>query len=204
MSNFIEKTATERFFFFFLIQSFHPARVHCERAPSYIQIRSSPRADNCYVLCPIIFSCEQDIQQLLQLQQLVLVPGHPLPSPAQFLLPQAQQGQQGGTSPLRAFNPLTINTWTVSVNKLCLLVVIVVVFLGLLSTPNLIPLPQQNQGSLLSAPGRMGLQTQVRGNFHHSLSGKTETSFCPFISVFRCILAFISALSWRSETRAWR
>ncbi|XP_054638697.1 POU domain, class 2, transcription factor 2 isoform X1 [Dunckerocampus dactyliophorus] len=37
----------------------------------------------------------QDIQQLLQIQQLVLVPGHPLPSPAQFLLPQAQQGQQG-------------------------------------------------------------------------------------------------------------
>lgn len=36
-----------------------------------------------------------DIQQLLQLQQLVLVPGHPLPSPTQFLLPQAQQGQQG-------------------------------------------------------------------------------------------------------------
>ncbi|XP_042278851.1 POU domain, class 2, transcription factor 2 isoform X5 [Thunnus albacares] len=37
----------------------------------------------------------QDIQQLLQLQQLVLVPGHSIPSPAQFLLPQAQQGQQG-------------------------------------------------------------------------------------------------------------
>ncbi|KAF7656742.1 hypothetical protein LDENG_00037070 [Lucifuga dentata] len=37
----------------------------------------------------------QDIQQLLQLQQLVLVPGHPLSSPAQFLLPQPQQGQQG-------------------------------------------------------------------------------------------------------------
>ncbi|XP_016379666.1 POU domain, class 2, transcription factor 2 isoform X3 [Sinocyclocheilus rhinocerous] len=36
-----------------------------------------------------------DIQQLLQLQQLVLVPGHTLPSPAQFLLPQTQQGQQG-------------------------------------------------------------------------------------------------------------
>ncbi|XP_049439560.1 POU domain, class 2, transcription factor 2 isoform X7 [Epinephelus fuscoguttatus] len=36
-----------------------------------------------------------DIQQLLQLQQLVLVPGHSLPSPAQFLLPPAQQGQQG-------------------------------------------------------------------------------------------------------------
>nr|XP_043890335.1 POU domain, class 2, transcription factor 2 isoform X2 [Solea senegalensis] len=66
-----------------------------------------------------------DIQQLLQLQQLVLVPGHTLPSPAQFLLPQAQQAQQ-----------------------------------GLLSTPNLITLPQQNQGSLMSAPSRMGLQAQ--------------------------------------------
>ncbi|XP_062847937.1 POU class 2 homeobox 2a [Trichomycterus rosablanca] len=43
---------------------------------------------------PIQFTA-QDLQQLLQLQQLVLVPGHPLPSPAQFLLPQAQQGQQG-------------------------------------------------------------------------------------------------------------
>ncbi|KAE8593573.1 hypothetical protein XENTR_v10019201 [Xenopus tropicalis] len=37
----------------------------------------------------------QDIQQLLQLQQLVLVPGHPLQSTPQFLLPQAGQGQQG-------------------------------------------------------------------------------------------------------------
>ncbi|XP_034409697.1 POU domain, class 2, transcription factor 2 isoform X1 [Cyclopterus lumpus] len=64
-----------------------------------------------------------DIQQLLQLQQLVLVPGHSLSSSAQFLLPQAQQGQQ-----------------------------------GLLSPPNLISLPQQNQGSLLSASNRMGLQ----------------------------------------------
>ncbi|XP_055066581.2 POU domain, class 2, transcription factor 2 isoform X3 [Misgurnus anguillicaudatus] len=66
-----------------------------------------------------------DIQQLLQLQQLVLVPGHTLPSPAQFLLPQTQQGQQ-----------------------------------GLLSTPNLIPLPQQNQGSLLAAQPRLSLQAQ--------------------------------------------
>ncbi|XP_072317200.1 POU domain, class 2, transcription factor 2 isoform X4 [Eucyclogobius newberryi] len=64
-----------------------------------------------------------DFQQLLQLQQLVLLP----PSPAQFLLPQAQQGQQ-----------------------------------GLLSTSNLISLPQQNQGSLLSAQSRMGLQAQHR------------------------------------------
>lgn len=34
---------------------------------------------------------------------------------------------------------------------------------GLLSTPNLIPLPQQNQGSLLAAPPRLSLQAQV----HH-------------------------------------
>ncbi|KAK7886079.1 hypothetical protein WMY93_025700 [Mugilogobius chulae] len=33
---------------------------------------------------------------------------------------------------------------------------------GLLSTPNLISLPQQNQGSLLSPPSRMGLQAQHR------------------------------------------
>ncbi|XP_059365034.1 POU domain, class 2, transcription factor 2-like isoform X3 [Carassius carassius] len=69
----------------------------------------------------------QDIQQFLQLQQLVLMPGHPLQSPAQFLLPQAQaqQGQQ-----------------------------------GLLSTQNLIPLPQQSPGSLLTSPSRLGLQAQ--------------------------------------------
>ncbi|XP_034016826.1 POU domain, class 2, transcription factor 1 [Thalassophryne amazonica] len=36
----------------------------------------------------------QDIQQLLQLQQLVLMPGHPLQSPAQFLLSQPAQSQQ--------------------------------------------------------------------------------------------------------------
>ncbi|XP_039208097.1 POU domain, class 2, transcription factor 2 isoform X8 [Crotalus tigris] len=66
-----------------------------------------------------------DIQQLLQLQQLVLVPGHPLQPPAQFLLPQAQQGQQ-----------------------------------GLLPTPNLFQLPQQNPGSLLSNQPRAGLPAQ--------------------------------------------
>lgn len=32
---------------------------------------------------------------------------------------------------------------------------------GLLSTPNLIPLPQQNQGSLLAGPPRLSLQAQV-------------------------------------------
>uniref|UniRef100_A0A3Q4HTN1 POU domain protein n=1 Tax=Neolamprologus brichardi TaxID=32507 RepID=A0A3Q4HTN1_NEOBR len=71
----------------------------------------------------------QDIQQLLQLQQLVLMPGHPLQSPAQFLLSQpapAQQSQQ-----------------------------------GLLSTPNLIQLPQQSPGGLLTSPPRLGLQAQV-------------------------------------------
>ncbi|KAK5921751.1 hypothetical protein CgunFtcFv8_019087 [Champsocephalus gunnari] len=66
----------------------------------------------------------QDIQQLLQLQQLVLVPGHSLPSPAQYLLQQPQQGQ------------------------------------GLLSPQNLLSLPHQNQGSLLCASSRMGLQAQ--------------------------------------------
>uniref|UniRef100_A0A3Q3WYQ0 POU domain protein n=1 Tax=Mola mola TaxID=94237 RepID=A0A3Q3WYQ0_MOLML len=81
-----------------------------------------------------------DIQQLLQLQQLVLVPGHPLPSPAQFLLPQAQQGQQ-----------------------------------GLLSTPNLIPLPQQNQGSPLSAPTRMGHQAQRDKSVEVSSGGGITT-----------------------------
>ncbi|XP_071656627.1 POU domain, class 2, transcription factor 2 [Patagioenas fasciata] len=44
----------------------------------------------------------QDIQQLLQLQQLVLVPGHPLQGP-QFLLPQ--HGQAGLLSPQNLFQP---------------------------------------------------------------------------------------------------
>ncbi|XP_072409473.1 POU domain, class 2, transcription factor 2-like [Chiloscyllium punctatum] len=72
----------------------------------------------------------QDLQQLLQLQQLVLLPGHHLAAnlqaPAQFLLPQAQQGQQ-----------------------------------GLLSTPNLLQLPQQSQGGLLQAQPRLGLAAQA-------------------------------------------
>uniref|UniRef100_A0A3P8QMH5 POU class 2 homeobox 2a n=1 Tax=Astatotilapia calliptera TaxID=8154 RepID=A0A3P8QMH5_ASTCA len=56
------------------------------------------------------------------------MPGHPLQSPAQFLLSQpapAQQSQQ-----------------------------------GLLSTPNLIQLPQQSPGGLLTSPPRLGLQAQ--------------------------------------------
>ncbi|XP_061616485.1 POU domain, class 2, transcription factor 1-like isoform X2 [Phyllopteryx taeniolatus] len=64
----------------------------------------------------------QDIQQLLQLQQLVLMPGHPLQSPARFLLsqppPRAQQQQQQ----------------------------------ALLSTPNFIQLPQQSSAGVLTPP----------------------------------------------------
>lgn len=71
-----------------------------------------------------------DLQQLLQLQQLVLVPGHHLAAnlqgPSPFLLPSAQQGQQ-----------------------------------GLLSTPNLLQLPQQSQGNLLQAQPRLGLAAQA-------------------------------------------
>ncbi|KAG2470334.1 PO2F2 factor, partial [Polypterus senegalus] len=86
-----------------------------------------------------------DIQQLLQLQQLVLVPGHPLQSPAQFLLPSAQQGQQ-----------------------------------SLLTTPNLISLPQQNQGGLLSPPARLGLQAQAVNRDPHlqSLQQHSQSSKC--------------------------
>ncbi|XP_042601292.1 POU domain, class 2, transcription factor 2 isoform X5 [Cyprinus carpio] len=89
----------------------------------------------------------QDIQQFLQLQQLVLMPGHPLQS--QFLLPQAQaqQGQQ-----------------------------------GLLSTSNLIPLPQQSQGSLLTSPPRLGLQAQ-REKSVESVVSSAPSSAPPMSSV---------------------
>ncbi|XP_056097833.1 POU domain, class 2, transcription factor 2 isoform X4 [Rhinichthys klamathensis goyatoka] len=83
-----------------------------------------------------------DIQQLLQLQQLVLVPGHTLPS--QFLLPQTQHGQQ-----------------------------------GLLSTPNLIPLPQQNQGSLLAGPPRLSLQAQREKVAESSVNTVTQVTSHP-------------------------
>ncbi|XP_053190378.1 POU domain, class 2, transcription factor 2 [Scomber japonicus] len=70
----------------------------------------------------------QDIQQLLQLQQLVLMPGHPLQSPAQFLLSQPTQAQQQQQA--------------------------------MLSTQNLIQLPQPSPGGLLTTPPRLGLQAQ--------------------------------------------
>ncbi|XP_062841632.1 POU domain, class 2, transcription factor 2 [Trichomycterus rosablanca] len=85
----------------------------------------------------------QDIQQLLQLQQLVLMPSHPLQSPAQFLLPQAtaQQSQQ-----------------------------------GLLSTPNLISLPQQSPGALLTTPPRLGMQPQREKGGDSSMTSTTSVS----------------------------
>ncbi|XP_056597915.1 POU domain, class 2, transcription factor 2 isoform X3 [Triplophysa dalaica] len=89
----------------------------------------------------------QDIQQLLQLQQLVLMPGHHLQSPAQFLLPQAQQGQQ-----------------------------------GLLSTQNLISLPQQSPGSLLNPQPRLGLQAQ-REKSVESVVSTAPSSAPPLTSV---------------------
>ncbi|XP_062818743.1 POU domain, class 2, transcription factor 2 isoform X4 [Anolis carolinensis] len=86
--------------------------------------QNQPQAPQLALSQPIQLTA-QDIQQLLQLQQLVLVPGHHLQPPAQFLLPQAQPGQQ-----------------------------------GLLSTPNLFQLPQQNPGSLLPNQPRAGLPAQ--------------------------------------------
>ncbi|XP_074836758.1 POU domain, class 2, transcription factor 2 [Carettochelys insculpta] len=56
--------------------------------------QSQPQTPQLALSQPIQLTA-QDIQQLLQLQQLVLVPGHHLQPPTQFLLPQAQQGQQG-------------------------------------------------------------------------------------------------------------
>ncbi|KAK2864438.1 hypothetical protein Q7C36_003592 [Tachysurus vachellii] len=97
-----------------------------------VQTQAKTEQSSVHAPPPLAFSqpiqlTAQDIQQLLQLQQLVLMPGHPLHSPAQFLLPQAQaqQSQQ-----------------------------------GLLSTQNLIPLPQQSPGSLLTTPTRLSMQTQ--------------------------------------------
>ncbi|XP_051992465.1 POU domain, class 2, transcription factor 2 [Xyrauchen texanus] len=102
----------------------HQANQAAAQAQSQAKLEQAPPP---LALSQPIQLTAQDIQQLLQLQQLVLMPGHHLQSPAQFLLPQAQtqQGQQ-----------------------------------GLLSTPNLIPLPQQSPGSLLTTPPRLGLQGQ--------------------------------------------
>ncbi|XP_028453528.1 POU domain, class 2, transcription factor 2 [Perca flavescens] len=86
----------------------------------------------------------QDIQQLLQLQQLVLMPGHHLQSPAQFLLSQPAQAQQSQQ--------------------------------GLLSTPNLIQLPQQSPGGLLTTPPRLGLQAQREKSSDVVVVGSSSSS----------------------------
>lgn len=103
----------------------------------------------------------QDIQQLLQLQQLVLMPGHPLQSPAQFLLSQSGQAQQTqqsehNTKTSHSHYRLTLDMSLTAdeSNVLCAT--------GLLSSPNLIQLPQQSPGGLMTSPPRMGLQAQVR------------------------------------------
>ncbi|KAK3524864.1 hypothetical protein QTP86_010088, partial [Hemibagrus guttatus] len=100
------------------------------QGPAQVQTQAKTEQSPVHAPSPLALSqpiqlTAQDIQQLLQLQQLVLMPGHPLQS--QFLLPQAQaqQSQQ-----------------------------------GLLSTQNLIPLPQQSPGSLLTTPPRLAMQTQ--------------------------------------------
>ncbi|KAJ8389454.1 hypothetical protein AAFF_G00119920 [Aldrovandia affinis] len=71
------------------------ANQHQQSQSDAAQEQTSTSAPPQLTLTQPIQLTAQDIQQLLQLQQLVLVPGHPLHSPAQFLLPQAQQGQQG-------------------------------------------------------------------------------------------------------------
>ncbi|TSO05387.1 POU domain, class 2, transcription factor 2 [Bagarius yarrelli] len=72
------------------------------QAPAQVQTQAKREQSSVHAPPPLAFSqpiqlTAQDIQQLLQLQQLVLMPGHPLQSASQFLLPQAQaqQSQQG-------------------------------------------------------------------------------------------------------------
>ncbi|XP_051576760.1 POU domain, class 2, transcription factor 2-like isoform X6 [Myxocyprinus asiaticus] len=114
----------------------------CEMSPAHVQTTHAQTPLSHTQLMLTGGQLAGDIQQLLQLQQLVLVPGHTLPSPAQFLLPQ--QGQQ-----------------------------------GLLSTPNIIPLPQQNQGSPLAAPPRFGLQAQREKVVESSVNTVTPVASHP-------------------------
>lgn len=100
----------------------------------------------------------QDIQQLLQLQQLVLVPGHHLQPPAQFLLPQAQPTQPGKAPPQDGL-PNASTGLSLPPPSPC---AFPLVSPGLLPTPNLFQLPQQTQGALLTSQPRAGLPTQVR------------------------------------------
>ncbi|XP_077362554.1 uncharacterized protein LOC144007106 isoform X3 [Festucalex cinctus] len=103
---------------------------HQQAAKQEVTVQPPPPPPPQLALSQPIQLTAQDIQQLLQLQQLVLMPGHPLQSPAQFLLsqppPQTQQQQPQ----------------------------------GLLSTPNLIQLPQQSSAGLLTTTPRLSLQAQ--------------------------------------------
>lgn len=109
----------------------------------------------------------QDIQQLLQLQQLVLVPGHHLQPPAQFLLPQAQQSQPG-----KALTPDGLPNASTELSLPPSPRAIPLVPPGLLPTPNLFQLPQQTQGALLTSQPRAGLPTQVSGPLSASGCGQ--------------------------------
>lgn len=86
----------------------------------------------------------------------------------------------GTAEPARCVDPFCQNSLEVltfsHIYKTDIMLFFFFFFAGLLSTPNLIPLPQQNQGSLLSAQTRMGLQAQVQGNFEAFFSGKEKPS----------------------------
>ncbi|XP_078251795.1 uncharacterized protein LOC144591612, partial [Rhinoraja longicauda] len=73
------------------------ASQHSGLEPGQQPYSSQPQAAPLALSQPIQITA-QDLQQLLQLQQLVLVPGHHLAANLQgaspFLLPSAQQGQQ--------------------------------------------------------------------------------------------------------------
>lgn len=113
----------------------------------------------------------QDVQQLLQLQQLVLVPGHHLQPPAQFLLPQAQQSQPG-----KALTPDGLPNASTELSLPPSPCAIPLVPPGLLPTPNLFQLPQQTQGALLTSQPRAGLPTQVSGPLRASGCGQMAWS----------------------------
>ncbi|KAF3707128.1 POU domain, class 2, transcription factor 2 [Channa argus] len=110
----------------------------------------------------------QDIQQLLQLQQLVLMPGHPLQSPAQFLLSQPAQAQQAPQ--------------------------------GLLSTPNLIQLPQQSPGGLLATPPRLGLQAQREKSSDVVVGGSSGSGGGPVVTAGSSTVGVVTSVGATSAS----
>ncbi|XP_068189414.1 POU domain, class 2, transcription factor 2 [Antennarius striatus] len=81
-------------------QQHHQQQQHPSKQEQSVQAPPPPQL----ALTQPIQLTAQDIQQLLQLQQLVLMPGHPLQSPAQFLLSQPPQSQQPQQSLLSTSN----------------------------------------------------------------------------------------------------